>query len=223
LVFNHTTNGIQLTMVNSQERVDSKSIDGFQVTQNWMVFTFHVPFWNEKWLVQRGTTLELASPEQTAIGKDVSNPFMAVMVCQKPLDYFSSPMIHVPRAGLMLLFHDPAVFDVPADCSCWFPHFYWFLVAAVLFHSCSWNKVTILELSSEDLSRILKLTLSNSRLGEDCWESQISLDIDQVKCCLNTLMWSIGEKRLLNRRFARILLLHLSLDEESNTQGSLLF
>ncbi|GJV88312.1 hypothetical protein Tco_1532250 [Tanacetum coccineum] len=32
-----------------------------------------------------------------------------------------------------------------------------------------------------------------------------------------------GEKRLLNRRFARILLLHLSLDEESNTQGSPLF
>nr|GEW54519.1 reverse transcriptase domain-containing protein [Tanacetum cinerariifolium] len=27
------------------------------VTQNWMVLTFHVPFWNEKWLVQEGTTL----------------------------------------------------------------------------------------------------------------------------------------------------------------------
>nr|GEV00790.1 putative reverse transcriptase domain-containing protein [Tanacetum cinerariifolium] len=84
LVFNYTTNGIQLIMV----------------TQNWMVFTLHVPFWNEKWLVQWGTTLELASPEQTATGKDVSNPFMAVMVCQKPLGYFRSPMIHVPRAGL---------------------------------------------------------------------------------------------------------------------------
>nr|GEU78612.1 F-box protein CPR1-like [Tanacetum cinerariifolium] len=143
-------------------------------TQNWMVFTIHVPFWNEKWLVQGGTALELASPEQTATGKDVSNPFMAVMVCQKPLGYFSSPMIHVPRAGL-------------------FPHFCWFLVAvvwlfaAVLLRSCCWNKVSILELSSEDLSRILKLTLSNSKLGEDCWELQISLD----KCCLNTLMWSI--------------------------------
>nr|GEV84246.1 hypothetical protein [Tanacetum cinerariifolium] len=43
---------------------------------------------------------ELASLEQTATGKDVSNPFMAVMVCQKPLGYFSSPMIHVLRAGL---------------------------------------------------------------------------------------------------------------------------
>nr|GEY77671.1 ribonuclease H-like domain, reverse transcriptase, RNA-dependent DNA polymerase [Tanacetum cinerariifolium] len=68
-------------------------------------FHFPCPFWNEKWLVQGGTTLELASLEQTATGKDVSNPFMAVMVCQKPLGYFSSPMIHVPRAGLVI--HPP--------------------------------------------------------------------------------------------------------------------
>nr|GEV21661.1 hypothetical protein [Tanacetum cinerariifolium] len=72
------------------------------VTQNWMVITFHVPFWNDKWLVQGGTTLELASPEQTATGKDVSNSFMVVMVFQKPLGYFSSPLIHVPRAGLVI-------------------------------------------------------------------------------------------------------------------------
>nr|GEX60488.1 protein FAR1-related sequence 5-like [Tanacetum cinerariifolium] len=49
------------------------------VIQNWMVITFYVSFWNEKWLVQGGMALELASPEQTATGKDVSNPFMAVM------------------------------------------------------------------------------------------------------------------------------------------------
>ncbi|GKD74163.1 hypothetical protein Tco_1332445, partial [Tanacetum coccineum] len=30
--------------------------------------------WDEKWLVQEGTALELASPEQTATGKDMSNP-----------------------------------------------------------------------------------------------------------------------------------------------------
>nr|GEV95386.1 putative reverse transcriptase domain-containing protein [Tanacetum cinerariifolium] len=53
----------------------------------------------------RSVPTELASPEQTATGKDVSNPFMAVMVCQKPLGYFSSPMIHVPRAGLVI--HPP--------------------------------------------------------------------------------------------------------------------
>nr|GFA38655.1 hypothetical protein [Tanacetum cinerariifolium] len=48
---------------------------------------------------------ELANPEQTATGKDVSNPLMAVMVCQKLLGYSSSPMIHVPRAGLVI--HPP--------------------------------------------------------------------------------------------------------------------
>nr|GEV29932.1 xylulose kinase-1 [Tanacetum cinerariifolium] len=50
---------------------------------------------------------QLASPEQTATGKDVSNLFMAVMVCQKPLGYFSSPMIHVLRAGLVI--HPPGI------------------------------------------------------------------------------------------------------------------
>nr|GEX87008.1 ribonuclease H-like domain-containing protein [Tanacetum cinerariifolium] len=50
-------------------------------------------------------SLELASPEQTATGKDISNPFIAVMVCQKPLGYFSSPMIHVLRARLVI--HPP--------------------------------------------------------------------------------------------------------------------
>nr|GEV86695.1 hypothetical protein [Tanacetum cinerariifolium] len=43
----------------------------------------------------------LTSLEQTDTGKDVSNPLMAVTVCQKPLGYFSSPMIHVPRAELV--------------------------------------------------------------------------------------------------------------------------
>nr|GEW90467.1 hypothetical protein [Tanacetum cinerariifolium] len=91
------------------------------VTQNWMVFTFHVPFWNKKWLVQRGTALELASHEKMATGKDVSNPFMTVMVCQKPLGYFSSPMIYVPRAGLVI---SPPGYVVPAG--------------RVRGHSCCW-------------------------------------------------------------------------------------
>nr|GEY07110.1 retrovirus-related Pol polyprotein from transposon TNT 1-94 [Tanacetum cinerariifolium] len=85
------------------------------VTQNWMVFTFHVPVWNEKWLVQGGTALELASPEQTATGKDVSNPFMAVMVCQKTLGSFSSPLIRVSRAGLVI--NPPGTSDSEPDIS----------------------------------------------------------------------------------------------------------
>nr|GEX61637.1 integrase, catalytic region, zinc finger, CCHC-type, peptidase aspartic, catalytic [Tanacetum cinerariifolium] len=44
-------------------------------------------------------------------GKDVSNPLMVVMVCQKPLGYFSSPMIHVPRVELVF---NPPGYVVPA-------------------------------------------------------------------------------------------------------------
>nr|GEY61610.1 hypothetical protein [Tanacetum cinerariifolium] len=64
---------------------------------------------------------ELASPEQTATGKDVSNPIMAVMVCQKPLGYFSSPLIHVSRAGLVI---NPPGYVVPAG--------------RLRSHSCCW-------------------------------------------------------------------------------------
>nr|GEV33868.1 copia protein [Tanacetum cinerariifolium] len=96
--------------------------------------------------------------EQTATGKDVSNLLIAVMVFQKPLGYFSSPMIHVPRAEL-----SP------------FPTGFWLLlllVAAGLVCLCCRNKDAILELTRTDLSRILKLTMSHSRLRKDCWELQ---------------------------------------------------
>nr|GEW71039.1 hypothetical protein [Tanacetum cinerariifolium] len=249
-VGNYTASGNSLLAVGmpcafySQHGVFIKSVDGCQVTQNWMVFIFHVPFWNEKWLVQGGTALVqekmalgkdksnllpvgsllkttwssihhllinevLTSPEQTTTGKDISNPFIAVMVCQKPLGYFSSPMIHVSRAELafnppgycynstkglaspkvssylvkayiiylcccedpMLRFHDLADFGVPdgllIHAGFWLLLFGWLLL--VLFYSCCWNKDAILELTSEDLSRILKLMMSHSRLGEDCW------------------------------------------------------
>nr|GEW30525.1 hypothetical protein [Tanacetum cinerariifolium] len=56
----------------------------------------------------------LTSPEQTAIGKDVSNLLMAMMVFQKPLGYFSSPMIHVPRADWFLI-HQGDVLFPPKD------------------------------------------------------------------------------------------------------------
>ncbi|GJT13646.1 reverse transcriptase domain-containing protein, partial [Tanacetum coccineum] len=44
---------------------------------------------------------ELASLEQTAIGKDMQNPFMVVMICQKSLGYSNSPLIHILRVGLV--------------------------------------------------------------------------------------------------------------------------
>ncbi|GJZ09950.1 hypothetical protein Tco_0544233 [Tanacetum coccineum] len=36
----------------------SNPVEGLPGYQNWMVFMFHVPVWNEKWLVQEGTQLE---------------------------------------------------------------------------------------------------------------------------------------------------------------------
>nr|GEY87522.1 ribonuclease H-like domain-containing protein [Tanacetum cinerariifolium] len=148
-------------------------------------FTTQQMVFSSSWLTAKKELThheELASLEETATDKDVSNPFMAVMVCQKPLGYFSSSMIYVQRAGLMLLFYDPAVFGVLAGCSYWFPHFCWFLVAAVclfaavLFCSCCWNNDAILELTSEDLSRILKLTMyvvpsGRLRSHSCCWVS----------------------------------------------------
>nr|GEV28298.1 copia protein [Tanacetum cinerariifolium] len=45
---------------------------------------------------------ELTSPEQTAASKDISNPFKAVMICQKSFGYSNSPMIYVLRVGLVI-------------------------------------------------------------------------------------------------------------------------
>nr|GEV61045.1 hypothetical protein [Tanacetum cinerariifolium] len=58
----------------------------------------------------------------------------------------------------MMLFHDPAVFDVPPDCSCWFPHFYWFLVAAVwlfvvvVIPSFRYSRMGTIQLSSSSFT-----------------------------------------------------------------------
>nr|GEY56483.1 hypothetical protein [Tanacetum cinerariifolium] len=68
----------------------------------WLGIYDHVYINEGRWGSAVKSSVELASPEQMATGKDVSNPFMVVMVCQKPLGYFSSPMIHVPRAGLVI-------------------------------------------------------------------------------------------------------------------------
>jgi hypothetical protein len=57
---------------------------------------------NSPWVMLYWVTQELASPEQTATGKDMSNPFMAVMICQKSLGYFNTPMIHVLSVELVI-------------------------------------------------------------------------------------------------------------------------
>nr|GFA22125.1 ribonuclease H-like domain, reverse transcriptase, RNA-dependent DNA polymerase [Tanacetum cinerariifolium] len=69
---------------------------------SWLGIYDHISMNEGRWGSAVKSSAELASPEQMATGKDVSNPFMAVMVYQKPLGYFSSSMIHVPRAGLVI-------------------------------------------------------------------------------------------------------------------------
>nr|GEU38449.1 hypothetical protein [Tanacetum cinerariifolium] len=78
LVGGDLTMAEQLVSFIKDALLNAQSAVLFMVTQNWMVITFHVPFWNDQWLVQGGTALDQ-----------------------------------------MLLFHDPAVFGVPAGCSCW--------------------------------------------------------------------------------------------------------
>nr|GEU52395.1 putative ribonuclease H-like domain-containing protein [Tanacetum cinerariifolium] len=56
---------------------------------------------NSPWIMPILGTKELASPEQTNPGKDISNPFIVVMICQKSLGYSNSPMIYVLRVGLV--------------------------------------------------------------------------------------------------------------------------
>nr|GEX33824.1 late embryogenesis abundant protein, LEA-14 [Tanacetum cinerariifolium]GEX38167.1 late embryogenesis abundant protein, LEA-14 [Tanacetum cinerariifolium] len=72
---------------------------------------------NSSWIMPILGIQELASPkangfcpEQTATSKDVSNPFMAVMISQKSLGYSNSPLIQVLRVGLVV---NPPGYIVP--------------------------------------------------------------------------------------------------------------
>ncbi|GJR07085.1 hypothetical protein Tco_0530069 [Tanacetum coccineum] len=105
-------------------------------------YSFSMFLLNEKWLVQEGTALELASPEQTATGKDVSNPLYGcdglpktVRVFQFTLDSCSEKLdwlLLVAAALLMLLFWMLLLSAVPT-CSCCF-----------IFMRCGFYKVALL-------------------------------------------------------------------------------
>ncbi|GJW21323.1 hypothetical protein Tco_0031945 [Tanacetum coccineum] len=108
----------------------------------------------------------LASPEQTATGKDASNPFMAVMTCQKSYSsstYYDSCSESGKwfQSSMDLTLSGPCL---DAD----------FLVADSKYMTVAFGdgfKMLLfnpLVCSTKDLSRNLKLTMSNSSLGEDC-------------------------------------------------------
>ncbi|GJV68356.1 hypothetical protein Tco_1483865 [Tanacetum coccineum] len=112
------------------------------------------PPWNLPFLGAKGLT----SPEQTATGKGISNPLMAVMVCQKP---YGIQLTNVSSTETVtnscckdwkLLFFNVAACFVAAG----------YLVSAGTCFCC----YSIL-LLREDLSRNLELTESKPSLGED--------------------------------------------------------
>ncbi|GKE19526.1 hypothetical protein Tco_1427103 [Tanacetum coccineum] len=105
----------------------------------------------------------VASPEQTATGKDTSNPFMAVMTCQKS---YSSSTYYDSCSESGKWFQssmDLTLSGLDVD----------FLVADSKFMKVAFGdgfKMSLfnpLVISMKDLSRNLKLTMSNSSLGED--------------------------------------------------------
>nr|GEZ14666.1 synaptobrevin, longin-like domain protein [Tanacetum cinerariifolium] len=142
----------------------------------------------KSWLVQ----------EQTALGKDKSNPLTVGSLLKTTWSsihhLLTNGVLTSPEQSAtdqMLLFYDPAGLLIPVGF--WLLLFGWLLL--VLFCSCCWNKYAILELTTEDLSRILKLMVSHSRLGKDYWELQISLSVVPTAI----------DKRLKTRRIMRSL------------------
>ncbi|GKC98848.1 hypothetical protein Tco_1169123 [Tanacetum coccineum] len=131
------------------------------------------PPWNLPFLGAKGLT----SPEQTATGKGISNPLMAVMVCQKP---YGIQLTIVSNWKLLLrdvaASFDSAVHRVHAvsfdaavasivSAACCVAAGYFVCCCCLLCSCCS----SIL-LPQEDLSRNLELTESTPSLGEDCWD-----------------------------------------------------
>ncbi|GKA80687.1 hypothetical protein Tco_0787379 [Tanacetum coccineum] len=146
--------------------------------------------YNKEWLVQEGTALgkdyiksvdgcddlpkiiRLASPRVNGyLVKASSNP---LLFFDSPLPGVNTPwdvmriVCHPELMDIMLLrwFFDAASswFKVSQSASIVFVFLLLLVVALAAAHS----QVSILKLTSEDLSRNLKLTGSNSSLGEDC-------------------------------------------------------
>ncbi|GJS73798.1 hypothetical protein Tco_0706639 [Tanacetum coccineum] len=104
--------------------------------------------------------ITVASPEQTATGKDTSNPFMAVMTCQKS---YSSSTYYDSCSESGKWFQSSM--DLTLSGPCFVADSTYLKVAfGVGFKMLLFNPLVF---STKDLSRNLKLTASNSSLGED--------------------------------------------------------
>ncbi|GJS26880.1 zf-CCHC domain-containing protein [Tanacetum coccineum] len=165
-----------LTMANTQERVWLTFANGFGVFLKSVdscypkLDGYHFPYsLDEKWLVH-SKRLMLASPEQTATGKDVSNPLygcdglpktvrvfqFTLDSCSEKLDWF---LLH---QDWKLLFFDSAVSIDAADLDAASTVFAACIVSAGICFCC----YSIL-LLREDLSRNLELTESTPIVPAD--------------------------------------------------------
>ncbi|GJX91081.1 hypothetical protein Tco_0344407 [Tanacetum coccineum] len=137
--------------------------------------THHEGCYNKEWLVQEGTALGkdyIKSvdgcddlPKIIRLASPRVNGYL-VKASSNPLLFFDSPLPGVNTPWDVMRIFDAASswFKVSQSASIVFVFLLLLVVALAAAHS----QVSILKLTSEDLSRNLKLTGSNSSLGEDC-------------------------------------------------------
>nr|GEX48605.1 OTU domain-containing protein 5-B [Tanacetum cinerariifolium] len=107
-----------------------------------------------------GTALSWLVQEQTALGKDKSNSLSVGSLLKTTWSsihhLLTDEVLTSPEhtaIDQMLLFHDPAVFGVPADLSYWSPLSCWFLVAAAV--GCCWYVVPAGRKRERDFSQFI--------------------------------------------------------------------
>ena len=104
----------------------------------------------------------LTTPLVMAIGKETSNPLFSMIHLSQELTHLDVMRIVWNLFVLMYIWSFVAakngVFNLMK------------IIEIILMKILCWWCLLLILLFLEDLSRILNLTMSNSRLGEDCWE-----------------------------------------------------
>ncbi|GJW22319.1 hypothetical protein Tco_0032941 [Tanacetum coccineum] len=124
--------------------------------------------WDEKWLVQEGTALELASPEQTATGKDMLNPLYGCDGLPKTVRVFQFTLDSRSEKLDWLLLHQAVT---NSCCKDWKLLFFnvaaCFVAAGYLVSAGTCFCCYSILLLREDLSRNLELTESKPIVPAD--------------------------------------------------------
>nr|GEX47646.1 putative reverse transcriptase domain-containing protein [Tanacetum cinerariifolium] len=124
----------------------------------------HIKYGGDRWATPVKPSAELASPGKTAIGKGISNLFMAVMICQKSLGYSNSPLIHVLRVGLVI---NPPRYVVPTGRVIVPTDISFYKQESLLCLSCDYTSYSPSLTGSKDLSRVGTNILTCSKVKAD--------------------------------------------------------